>query len=496
MSDDADAPVESYVPRERGRPQVGTMPARLPEPFEPFSDEVPAPARPPGKSFMRSPKRGQQSDERKRFSAATLRPDDADKLVNSKEAAIATLGRLRQTLEKLEDDFAEIRKRAVPRARELIKEIQAQNLFLEEIIHDIEFVIRGEEPNWVYWSERLGRRAARVVAAPLDVAKLLYDQLYEKKRSIVLASATLSVRDIDAGEAAGLSPWKAPAVQIRDHSLEPPAALKDRDEDIEERDSAGRVAEKPHPKSFEFLKNRLGLSLCTPQKLSELLLGSPFDYAEQCRLLIPTFLPEPGYREREFNTAFTQMVADLVLASQGRAMVLYTSYTALEAGAQTLRPLLAPEGIEVLAQGRDGSRESLLERLQTGERTVLLGTSSFWEGVDVRGEALSMLIIAKLPFAVFTDPIVQGRCELLEASGKDAFLHFSVPNAILRLRQGFGRLIRSKSDRGIVVLADKRVLTKRYGAAFLRALPAQARTITSQEQLLRVTKEFLDSPEE
>ncbi|HYF48567.1 MAG TPA: helicase C-terminal domain-containing protein [Planctomycetota bacterium] len=478
---DDDAPIESYVPRERGRPPIGTVPSRMPEPF---SDEPSA--RP---QFPRKPRRNQGSDERKRFSSSTLRPDETERLTNGKEAAIATLGRLRQALEKLEEDFAEIRKRAVPRARELIKEIQAQNLFIAEIIHDIEFVIRGEEPNYVYWSERLGRRAARVVAAPLDVAKLLYDQLYEKKRSIIIASATLSVRDIDAGDGSGLTPWRPPPVQIRDSSLEPPPGYEDDEPSAE---PAGRVAEKPHPKSFEFLKNRLGLSLCTPQKLSELLLGSPFNYDEQCRLLVPTFLPEPGYREREFNTAFTQMVADLVLLSRGRAMVLYTSYTALESSAQVLRPLLAPEGIEVLAQGADGSRESLLERLKTGDRTVLLGTASFWEGVDVRGEALSLLIIAKLPFAVFTDPIVQGRCELLEASGKDAFLHFSVPNAILRLRQGFGRLIRSKTDRGIVVLADKRVLTKRYGAAFLRALPAKARTITSQDQLQRVTKEFLD----
>jgi Rad3-related DNA helicase len=248
---------------------------------------------------------------------------------------------------------------------------------------------------------------------------------------------------------------------------------------------------KPHPKSFEFLKTRLGLSLCAPEKLDELLLGSPFDYAEQCRLYVPAFLPDPSARDRDFNEHFTAMVAELVIASGGRAMVLYTSWAALEASAKSLRKLLASEGIEVLAQGADGSRESLLARLQAGGRTALLGTASFWEGVDVRGAALSLLVIAKLPFAVFTDPIVQGRCELLEASGKDAFLHFSVPNAILRLRQGFGRLIRSKSDRGVVVLADKRVLTKRYGAAFLRALPAQAHTMTSQEALTSAVKGFL-----
>jgi Rad3-related DNA helicase len=133
----------------------------------------------------------------------------------------------------------------------------------------------------------------------------------------------------------------------------------------------------------------------------------------------------------------------------------------------------------------------LLARLKEGGRTALLGTASFWEGVDVRGEALSLLVIAKLPFAVFTDPVIQGRCELLEASGKDPFLHFSVPQAILKLRQGFGRLIRSKSDRGVVILGDKRVLTKRYGAAFLRALPAQAHAISNCNALADEVREFL-----
>ena len=123
---------------------------------------------------------------------------------------------------------------------------------------------------------------------------------------------------------------------------------------------------------------------------------------------------------------------------------------------------------------------------------MLLGTSSFWEGVDVRGEALSLLIIHKLPFAVFTDPVIQGRCELLEAAGKDAFLHFSVPNAILKLRQGFGRLIRSKQDRGVVILADKRVITKRYGAAFLRALPAKAQSSSHLEGLKADVQNFMD----
>ena len=521
----SEAPLQPYVPRERGRGGK-VMDAFSDAPQDVWSDgtpvdntraaqQLPVPHRPA--PFNKRP--GSMSEDRRRFSAQTLRVDEIQAFEDGKEAAISRLGLLRISLEKLEEDFKEIRKRNVPRAREVTKEISAQNLFLQELIHDIEFVIKGEEPNYVFWSEKLGKRGARVVAAPLDVSALLHEQLYDKKRSIILASATLSVRDADAGDASGLMPMrKLPPLKPAGRSplapsgrgaggegratpvasgtpLTPnPSPLRGEGDRASGSPHKGAGDDsKPHPKSFEFLKHRLGLSLCDPEKLDELLLGSPFDYAEQCRLFIPTFIPEPGAREKDFNALFTAMVGELAITAGGRTMVLYTSDAALESSARILRKMLPPEGIEVLAQGSDGSREALLDRLRANGRSVLLGTASFWEGVDVRGEALSQLIIAKLPFAVFTDPIVQGRCELLEASGKDPFLHFSVPQAILKLRQGFGRLIRSKSDRGVVILADKRVLTKRYGAAFLRALPAQAQTMTSQDGLTSAVKRFLDA---
>jgi Rad3-related DNA helicase len=460
-----------FVPIERGR--GGATMAR---------DEF-AQQQPQNFPFKRKKPR-QIMGDRRRFSAQTLRPDETERLTEGKESAISRLGRLRQALDKLEEDFKEIRKRSVPRAREILKELEAQNLFLQELIGDIEFVIRGDEPNYVYWSEPLGRRGARVIAAPLDVAPLLHAQLYEKKRSVVITSATLSVRDAEADDASGLAPIRNFGVSKTKQS---PAVHEEEAHGSETYDA------KPHPKSFEFLKTRLGLNFCSKEKLDELLLGSPFDYDNQCRLYVPTFIPEPGGpREKDFTAAFTDMLGEVIVASGGRAMVLYTSYSALEASAAILRKILTPHGIEVIAQGSDGSRESLLARLKEGGRTALLGTASFWEGVDVRGEALSLLVIAKLPFAVFTDPIIQGRCELLEKSGKDPFLHFSVPQAILRLRQGFGRLIRSKADRGVVILGDKRVLTKRYGAAFLRALPARARAIANCDALAQDVREFLE----
>ena len=408
-----ESPIPEFVPRER-------VPARR--------------GRTQRKGGRRHNARG--GDDTRRYSAQTLPPDQAELLDEGKKCIVSGLGCLRQSLKKIDEDFKEIRKRDVQRVRELHKELRAQDLFLQELISDLEFLVRGDEPDYIYWAERFSRRWMRVVGAPLDLAALLHEQLYERKRSIVLTSATLSVRDAHADAGSGLAALPAPKprpLAKGDEDLSPPEHLAE---------GLHAVARKPHAKSFEFVKQRLGLSLCAKEKMDELLVGSPFDYARQCRLYIPLFLPEPSARATDFNSALTDLAASLVISSGGRSMVLYTSYEALSSAAAKMRKILAPERIEVLAQGEDGSREVLLAKLQQGGRRVLLGTASFWQGVDVPGEALSLLMIAKLPFAVFTDPLVQGRCERLEQQGKDPFLHYSVPNAILKLRQGFGRLIR------------------------------------------------------
>src|SRR5579862_1283907 len=260
--DDDDAPSAPFVPMERGR--GGWMKDR--------AGGTPAP-----RAGWKPALRRGNSDDRKRYAAARLRPDEAERFKNGKESAISGLGKLRQALERLEEFFTEIRKKNVPRSRELTTELSAQNLFLQELIHDIEFIVKGDEPNYVYWSERWGKRGARMVAAPLDIAALLHGQLYEKKRSIILTSATLSVRDAEAGEASGFAPYRAAA-------LLPPRSF---DAESEAEINGGKSAaapDKPHPKSFEFLKLRFGLSLCSPEKLDEMLLGSPFDFEAQCRL--------------------------------------------------------------------------------------------------------------------------------------------------------------------------------------------------------------------
>ena len=503
-------PIPEFVPRERVTGLDRGRPARSPDPETGSGQGWPRSADRGLPDRSKAGRRG--GEDTRRFSAQTLPPDQAERLDDGKKGLVAGLGRLRQALGRIDEDFKEIRKRDVQRARELHKELGAQDLFLQELIGDLEFVVRGDEPDYVYWAEKFGRRWMRVVAAPLDLAALLHEQLYERKRSVVMASATMSCRDAHADDGSGfaalpalpnaLSPARERAGvgeanagrrgRIERHD---PPPLAEGDDDLSPPEHLAEalhaVARKPHAKSFEFVKQRLGLTLCAKEKLDELLVGSPFDYPSQCRLYVPLFLPEPGARERDFNPALTELAASLIVASGGRAMVLYTSYEALSSAAATLRKALASERIEVLAQGEDGSREVLLAKLKEGGRRVLLGTASFWQGVDVPGDALSLLMIAKLPFAVFTDPLVQGRCERLEQQGKDPFLHYSVPNAILKLRQGFGRLIRSKRDRGVVVLCDKRVVTRRYGPAFLRALPVPPRKAHDAERLAKEIEAFL-----
>jgi ATP-dependent DNA helicase DinG len=209
-----------------------------------------------------------------------------------------------------------------------------------------------------------------------------------------------------------------------------------------------------------FVRSRLGL-----ERARELVVGSPFDFREQALLYVPRTMPDPR------SDGFTERAADEVLSllrlSEGRALVLTSSYRALA----ILRERVAGRGpYDVLVQG-DAPRERLLERFRDEVDSVLLATSTFWQGVDVPGESLSLLVIDKLPFSAPGDPLHEARCEAVEASGGDWFRDYALPTAVLQLRQGFGRLIRSRADRGVVAILDPRLRTRAYGRAFLEALP-------------------------
>lgn len=259
----------------------------------------------------------------------------------------------------------------------------------------------------IVWLGRERDGGASLNSAPLDVGPRLWEELISRRRTVIATSATLS--------AAG---------------------------------------------SMDYSVRRLGFE--SPEVLQ---LGSPFNYRRSTLLAAFTDIPQPN--SPDYTPAVAEAVRELVRASGGRALALFTSHAALRAVAAVVRGELEREGILVLAQGIDGDPRRLTELLQENSRALILGTSSFWEGVDVRGDALSMLIIAKLPFGVPSDPVYKARSEQYESP----FGQYALPGAILKFRQGFGRLIRDRADRGVVAILDRRIWEKSYGAQFVAALP-------------------------
>ena len=279
---------------------------------------------------------------------------------------------------------------------------------MRELKEQINACIAEPSSSAIYWASVAVRdETVTLHAAPLHVSDLVQRHLFQPKETVILTSATLTT---DA--------------------------------------------------SFDFIRERLGAWHAT-----ELSVGSPFDFKESTLLYLPNDIPEPN--EAHYQKKLEAALIALCRATEGRTLVLFTSYAQLRTTSRSIGRALADLGISVFEQGAGGSRAQLLDNFRTTPKAVLMGTRSFWEGIDVVGPALSVLVIARLPFSVPDDPIFAARSETVD----NPFSEYALPETILRFRQGFGRLIRTKTDRGAVVILDKRVLTKSYGPAFLNSLP-------------------------
>lgn len=346
------------------------------------------------------------------------------------EDAQGTLSPLLETLAQLAHALIDFVDRLPEEGLDVYNQLSNIYRRLSEFNEHLSALVFKPDPERIYWAEiRSDGRRISLHAAPLHIGPLMQRYIWNEKTSVILTSATLTA----AGE-------------------------------------------------FEYLRGRL-----YAEDADELALGSPFDYESSTLLYIADDIPEPNERHA-YQRALEQALIRLCRATGGRALVLFTSYAQLKLTSQAIAAALAEDQILIYEQGEGASPHSLLESFRGADKAVLLGTRAFWEGVDVPGEALSVLVIARLPFDVPTEPVVAARAETF----MDPFNQYNLPEAILRFRQGFGRLIRTQSDRGIVVMLDRRVITRRYGHVFIDSLPGCSLEIGPAANLPRAAVRWLN----
>ena len=341
-----------------------------------------------------------------------------------------TLTLLNNLVKEFLKDLSDVIQEQSEDLEEAISSLSFNHQRMSEASHFLYAMILNPESDFIYWIEQQPDSARIVLQiAPLHIGNLMEKYLWHEKASIIMTSATLTTH----GE-------------------------------------------------FDYLRSRLNAD-----EADELIVGSPFDYENSAMLYLPNDIPEPSQ-----GSAYQKMVEHALIqlskATGGRLLALFTSYAQLKKTSQAIGPRLADADIQVYEQGEGASANTLLESFRETDRAVLLGTRAFWEGVDIPGQALSVLVIVKLPFAVPSDPIVAARSETFD----DPFNEYSIPEAILTFRQGFGRLIRTQFDRGIVVVLDRRVLSKKYGRFFIESLPDCFQITGSLSELPKKAAQWLN----
>ena len=316
---------------------------------------------------------------------------------------------LGEAMHRLATGMSRLAEFEIANYEELVSSTETASRYLEEVLLQLENFANSPNANTIYWiSAGQDSEYLAIQSAPLHVGPLVEEYLWHNKASVIMTSATLQTN-----------------------------------------------------RSFDYIRERLNAN-----DVEAVEVGSPFNYHDSTLLYLPNDMPEPNDRFHYQQEVERGLVA-LTSALNGRVMALFTSFTHLRQTAEAIEPLLKLGNITVYDQSDGSSRQSLLDGFKTSERAILLGTRSFWEGVDIPGESLSALVIVRLPFSVPTDPIFAARAETYG----DSFNEYTLPDAILRFRQGFGRLIRTRTDRGIVAVFDSRILTNSYGSTFIASLP-------------------------
>ncbi len=382
--------------------------------------------------FLHNHAPGSQAyDKRLRLTSGLRTQPDWTNIETMGDNLCLDLGRLGENLEKLSTGLSELDDFDIRDLEDLVQDLRGLLHGVREHYERLNAMLFEPSSQEIYWAQlAASSEHVSLHAAPLHVGDLVQQHLFFAKRAVVMTSATLRTDG-----------------------------------------------------HFRFIKERLNA-----EDADELAVGSPFDFEHQALLYLPTDVPEPN--QSHHQRVFEQALGQLVRAIRGRTLVLFTSYHQLRNTQRAIERVLAHDHIAVLAQGEGVSRGQLLDSFRSTGQAVLLGTRSFWEGVDVLGPALSCLVITRLPFSVPDDPIFASRAEAFE----DPFNEYAVPETILRFRQGFGRLIRSTTDRGVVVVMDRRLLTKRYGAKFLNSLP-RCRTVRAPlAELAQTAVRWIDAP--